>query len=36
MDLIVESLRELSPDDLETVSVVIQSLKDRRTLRAAS
>jgi transcriptional regulator with XRE-family HTH domain len=36
IDLVIESLRGLSPDDLETVSIVIQSLKDRRTLRPAS
>jgi hypothetical protein len=36
LDLIVATLRELSPDDLETAAVVIQSLKDRRTLRPAS
>jgi hypothetical protein len=35
LDLLVASLRELSPDDLETVGVVIQSLKTR-TLRPAS
>jgi len=36
LDLIVATLRDLAPDDLETAAVVIQSLKDRRTLRAAS
>lgn len=36
LDLIVGSLKELPPDDLETVAVIIQSLKDRRTLRPAS
>lgn len=36
IDLVVASLRELAPDDLETVSIVIQSLLDRRTLRPAS
>jgi hypothetical protein len=36
IDLVVASLRELAPDDLETAAIVIQSLKDRRTLRPAS
>lgn len=36
IDLVMESLRDLAPDDLETVAIVIQSLKDRRTLRPAS
>lgn len=36
LDLIVATLRDLSPEDLETAAVVIQSLKDRRTLRPAS
>lgn len=36
LDLVVATLRELGPDDLETVAIVIQSLKDRRALRPVS
>lgn len=36
LDLIVASLRDLSPEDLETAAVVIQSLKDRRRAAPAT
>ena len=36
LDLIIENLRGLDPDDLETAAVVIQSLKDRSRLSAVS
>jgi transcriptional regulator with XRE-family HTH domain len=36
LDLIVANLGDLTPEDLETAAVVIQSLKDRRNLRAVS
>jgi hypothetical protein len=33
VDLLASALRELQEDDLDTVAVVIQSLRDRRKLR---